>query len=89
MMVGYAVENIKSNERGMVDLESLEKHVTDKRGRLDDHQSQHRRRVRREHPQDLRHHACQRRAGLHGRREHERAWSELRGLAISASTSCT
>jgi glycine dehydrogenase subunit 2 len=27
MMVGYAVENIKSNERGMVDLESLEKHL--------------------------------------------------------------
>lgn len=29
MMVGYAVENVKSNERGMVDLESLEKHVDD------------------------------------------------------------
>ena len=29
MMVGYAVENIKSNERGMVDLEVLEKAVTD------------------------------------------------------------
>ena len=27
MMVGYTVENIKSNERGMVDLESLEKHL--------------------------------------------------------------
>ncbi len=29
MMVGYSVENIKSNERGMVDLEVLEKAVTD------------------------------------------------------------
>jgi glycine dehydrogenase subunit 2 len=29
MMVGYSVENIKSNERGMVDLEALNKSMTD------------------------------------------------------------
>jgi glycine dehydrogenase subunit 2 len=29
MMVGYAVENIKSNERGMVDVEALAKSMTD------------------------------------------------------------
>ena len=29
MMVGYTVENIKSNERGMVDVEALARYVTD------------------------------------------------------------
>ena len=28
-MVGYAVENIESNDRGMVDMERLVKHVTE------------------------------------------------------------
>ena len=48
-MAGYAVENIKSNERGMVDVEALARVGRRRRRRADGHQSQHAGRLRREH----------------------------------------
>ncbi len=48
-IAGYAVENIRSNERGMVDLEALDRSVDRRRGRADAHQPEHARRVRGEH----------------------------------------
>ena len=48
-IAGYAVENITSNERGMVDLAALARAGRRRRRRADGHQSQHARRVRREH----------------------------------------
>ncbi len=48
-IAGYAVENIKSNERGMLDVDALAQVVDRRRRRADGHQPQHARRLREEH----------------------------------------
>ena len=40
-IAGYEVEEIRSNERGMVDLKELDRYVDDTRGRADGHQPEH------------------------------------------------
>ena len=57
--------------------------------RADGHVSVHARRVRGGDQRDLRDRARARRAGLHGRREHERAGRPVRARATSAPTSAT
>ena len=72
-MVGYAVENIESNDRGMVDMDRLSKHVTeDVAGLMITNPNTVG--VFEENIQKIyRLAARERRAGLHGRRQHERA----------------
>ena len=57
--------------------------------RADGHLPVHLRRVRGEHPRGLRDRPCPRRAGLHGRREHERPGRPHAGPGTSAPTSAT
>ena len=72
-MCGYAVENLKSNAHGMVDVRVAGRADERRRRRADADQSQHAGGLRAGDPQDRRHPARQGRAALHGWREHERA----------------
>ena len=72
-IAGYAVENIKSSETGVLDVGALEHLVTGRRRGADGDQPEHAGRVRREHHAGGRDPARQGRDALHGRRQHERA----------------
>ena len=72
-MAGYEVENIKSNERGMVDVESLARAVDEDVAALMITNPNTLGVFEENITRIARNPARQRRAGLHGRREHERA----------------
>ena len=61
-MVGYAVENLKSNAQGMVDVAALTSQMNEDVAAPHAHQSQHAGSVRAGDSQDRRHHARQGRA---------------------------
>ena len=76
VMAGMKVVAVACDTNGNIDVADLRAKAEAHQARLvlpDGHLSQHARRVRGNHPRDLRHHPRERRAGLHGRREHERA----------------
>ena len=72
-MCGYAVENLKSNAAGMVDIASLEAQVNEDVAALMLTNPNTLGVFEQRDPQDCRRAARQGRAALHGRREHERA----------------
>ena len=70
-MVNYAVENLKSDSRGMVDIAALAAQMNEDVAALMLTNPKHAGRIRAGHPQDCRHPARQGRPALHGRRQHE------------------
>ena len=72
-MAGYAVENLKSNERGMVDVAALEAQMNDDVAALMVTNPNTLGVFEENIAQDRRDPARQGRAALHGRRQHERA----------------
>ncbi len=76
VMAGLKVVAVACDQDGNIDVADLraKAEAHKQRPRVPDgHLSVHARRVRGNHPGDLRNRPRQRRAGLHGRREHERA----------------
>ena len=86
VIAGYEVENIRSDARGQIDVEQLQKHRERRRGRAHGHQSFDARDIRAAHRRSGRSSALARRAALYGWRQHERARRRGAGRAISAWT---
>ena len=68
-IAGYAVQNVRSNDQGMIDLEQLSQTGGRRRRRADGHESEYPGRLRRKHHAGRGDSARQRRHGLYGRRE--------------------
>ena len=76
VMAGMKVVAVACDTNGNIDVADLRAKAEAHKNDLvvpDGHLSVHARRVRGNHPRDLRNHPRERRTGLHGRREHERA----------------